>query len=137
MIKRVSTSYLDMRNREAEQAKQADGAISTTGASGGTLIRRFNKAETATIHRFSRLFDAAPTPEGRFDLAEEGMTIHVITTARLSDAVEAICQQAGKVYVALTNKDGVEYALNAVTEARVGIMDPYGNIVRDCVPEIA
>ncbi len=96
-----------------------------------SLARRFNKAETATIHRISRLFDATPNPEGLFDLGRTGMKIHVVTTAGLFDAVERLQTQPGKVYVALTNKDGVDYAMASISEARVGIMDPHGRVVRE------
>jgi hypothetical protein len=135
MIKRASSGYLEMRSREAGKAKHTDSVTARPENGKQGLLRRFNKAETATIHRLSRLFDAVPTPEGRFDLSQDRMTIHVITTARLSEAVEAICHQQGRAFVALTNKDGVEFALQTVTEPRVGIMDPYGNIVRDCIGE--
>lgn len=131
MIKRASSRFSEIPAANAVDTERFSTASSIQTEGQISLVRRFNKAETATIHRFSKLFDATPTPEGRFDLDSSGVTIYVITTARLSDAVQEICKRAGKIYVALTNRDGVDYALGAITEPRVGIMDPYGKIVRE------
>ena len=39
----------------------------------------------------------------------------------------------GKVYVALTNKDGVREALRLASGTRVGVMDPQGTVIKESV----
>lgn len=123
-------------------------------ASDLTPPRPRNKAETATINRIARLYQAEASESGCFQLrtslplagmsppgssrpsGEPMTTIEVVTTARLAEAVRGLSQRSGKVYVAMTNKDGVEYALANVPAGRVGIMDPYGHILRESLDEL-
>jgi len=91
-----------------------------------------NKAHTATANRIAQMFGVKYRPGERFDIQTDSVTIEVETIATVSDAIETLESTPGKVYVALTNRDGVDEALRLTDGSRVGVMDSKGNIVRDC-----
>ncbi len=94
-------------------------------------IRRPNKAHTATAHRIAKMFDTDFNEGPGFDIQTDSVTVEVETTATMLDANRRLADLPGRVYIAMTNKDGVTEALQATEGSRVGIMDPHGNIVRE------
>ena len=90
-----------------------------------------NKAHTAAANRIAQVLGTEYNPGDGFDIQTDSMTIEVETTATVKEAIDRLSDQPGRVFVALTNKDGVSEALNLVENTRVGVMDAYGNIVRE------
>lgn len=95
-------------------------------------IRRTNKAHTATANRIAKSLGTAVNDGPGFDIQLDNITVEVETTASMLEAEARLAQLSGKVYIAMTNKDGVTEALAATKGSRVGIMDPHGKIVREC-----
>lgn len=91
-----------------------------------------NKAHRATANRIAQEFGVHYTPGGEFDITTDTVTIEVETTATVSEAIPRLESRAGNVYVALTNRDGVEEALRLTKNSRVGVMDSRGKIIREC-----
>ena len=91
-----------------------------------------NKAHTATANRIATTFGTTYNSGNGFDIQTDQMTIEVETTATVKEAIDRLLDQPGKVYVALTNKDGVNEAMRLVVNTKVGVMDPHGKIVREC-----
>ena len=91
-----------------------------------------NKAHRATANRIAHGLGVDYEPGGEFDILADSVTIEVETTATVSQAISRLETRAGRVYVALTNRDGVEEALRLTANSRVGVMDSRGNIIREC-----
>ena len=94
-------------------------------------IKRPNKAHTATANRVARLLNTQYNEGEGFDIETDGVIVEVETTATMAAAAERLAAEPARVYIAMTNKDGVAEALLATAGSRVGIMDPHGNIVRE------
>ena len=131
----------------AERSAYHDFATPSSTTTGETLsesrrlvveygVRRPNKAHTATANRIARRYQAEFNQGEGYDIQTPEMVVEVETTATMVDAMQRLEGQAGQVYIALTNKDAVTEALRVLPENRVGIMDPYGNIVRPAVAEM-
>ena len=95
-------------------------------------IQRTNKAHTATANRIARALGTVVNDGPGFDIQLDDITVEVETTASMLEAEARLAQLNGKVYIAMTNKDGVAEVLAATKGSRVGVMDPHGNIVREC-----
>ena len=91
-----------------------------------------NKAHTATANRIATNFGTTYNSGQGFDIQTDQLTIEVETTATVQEAIGRLSEQPGKVYVALTNQDGVSEAIRLVANTKVGVMDPHGKIVREC-----
>ena len=89
-----------------------------------------NKAHTTTLNRICRRYGVVPDPNGAFDLRIADAIIEVETSATIDDAILRLQTEPGAVYIALTNKEGVSYAVKRVAHTKVGIMDPQGNVVK-------
>lgn len=95
------------------------------------VSKAHNKAHTAAGNRIARRFQTEFTPDRKFDIAVGELKVDVETSASVSQAVLRLQSEPGRVYVAMTNKDGLADAVRMAT-GRVGIMDSHGNIVREC-----
>jgi len=95
------------------------------------ISKAHNKAHTAAGNRIARRFQADFTPDGQFDIQVDDLKVEVETSASLSGALIRLETVPGRVYIAVTNKDGVLDAL-AMSTGRVGVMDAHGNVVREC-----
>ena len=95
------------------------------------MVLRENKAHTATANRIAQVFGATYNPGDGFDIQFDGVVIEVETTATVEDGIARLANAPGRVYVALTNKDGVREALKLAQGTRVGVMDPQGGIVKE------
>ena len=94
--------------------------------------RAHNKAHTATANRVAKRLEAAYNEGPGYDISLDGLTVEVETTATLPDALRRLETQPGRVFVAMTNKEGVIEALHQTVGSRVGVMDPHGNVIREC-----
>jgi hypothetical protein len=92
-----------------------------------------NKAHTATANRIAQRLGTRYNPGPGFDIQTDELTIEVETTATVHEGIERLREKPGKVYVALTNKDGVREALRIASGTRVGVMDPQGTIIRESI----
>ncbi len=95
-----------------------------------------NKAHTATANRIAQHLNAQYNSGEGFDIETDELIVEVETTATLRAGIERLRMAPGtvKVYVALTNKDGVREALRLTSGTRVGVMDPQGNVVKETSP---
>lgn len=92
-----------------------------------------NKAHTATAHRIAKRYAATYNASDGTDITGDNLLIEVETTATIAEGVERLKSRSGRVYVAVTNKEGVAEALRLTLGTNVGVMDPRGNIVRESV----
>jgi hypothetical protein len=99
--------------------------------------KKQNKAHSATVNRLAQRFGVQPNRDDGADLRVQDMLIEVETTATLPDAVTRLSQLPGRIFVAVTNRDGVRDALRLTQGTRIGVMDPQGNIIRDSAPKPA
>ena len=90
-----------------------------------------NKAHTATANRIAQLFGTTFNAGDGFDIRTDELIVEVETTATVHEGIDRLREVPGRVYVALTNKDGVREALRMAAETRVGVMDPQGKVVKE------
>jgi hypothetical protein len=93
-------------------------------------MARQNKAHTATLRRIAVRYGATINDGEGFDIQAEGITIEVETSASIGRAIKRLLVRPGPVYVAVTNKETVSLAIRLTRGTRVGVMDPYGEIVK-------
>jgi hypothetical protein len=91
---------------------------------------RQTKAYTATVNRLARRFGIGPVAPGRFVVPSPHMILRVETTATMADAATDLAKEVGKTYIVMTNREGVREAVRTVAGTRIGVMDPYGEIVK-------
>ena len=86
-----------------------------------------NKAHTATLNRLRRRFGDNASNE--FDVQTDEVIIEVETSATLASAFERLKPSHTPTYVALTNKEGLKFAMSLAKGTGIGIMDPKGEII--------
>jgi hypothetical protein len=91
-----------------------------------------NKAHTTTANRIANVYGVSYREGSSFDIQTGSLTIEVETTATVESAIDRLHSVPGRVYVALTNKDGVLMALGLAANTRIGVMDSYGRVIREC-----
>jgi hypothetical protein len=92
-----------------------------------------NKAHTTVGRRLARRFGAVYCPDdGQPDIQSDRFVIEIETSATLPRSVARLESVRGRVYVAVTNREAIKLALEQVTHTRIGVMDPDGNIIREC-----
>ena len=64
------------------------------------------------------------------DIKADHITIEVETPDTVADAGRQLGGHRGPVYVAGTNKEAVELALDRYADSTIGVMDNQGNIVK-------
>jgi hypothetical protein len=88
-----------------------------------------NKAHAATVRRLSERYGLS---SGRsFDLMGADLIIEVETAATVADGVRKLLQAGGRRFVAMTNQESVEDALQIAGTTDIGVMSPRGDIVKD------
>ena len=88
-----------------------------------------NKAHTATLNRICHRYGGVHDPDAPFDIVLDGLVIEVETSASLPEAIERLKHESVPVYVAVTNKEGIKFAIEQVQGTRIGVMDPQGNVL--------
>jgi hypothetical protein len=58
------------------------------------------------------------------------MLLRVETTATMAEATAELADEDGASYIVMTNREGVREAVRQVAGTRVGVMDPYGEIIK-------
>src|SRR5687767_10192626 len=91
---------------------------------------RPTKAYTATVNRIARRYGVDPVAPGRFVVSAPHMVLRVETTATMAEAAADLANETAKSYIVMTNREGVREAVRTVANTPIGVMDPYGEIVK-------
>lgn len=92
------------------------------------------KSHTRAAKQIAHRYGGKYTKGDGIDIIIDDLLIEVETPPTLPDGVARLEKLPGRVYVAVTNLESVEDALERVQGTRVGVMDPEGNIVLECKP---
>jgi len=96
-------------------------------------MAHINKAHTTVGRRLAKRFGAIYSPDDeRPDILGDEFVVEIETSATLPLGVARLKTYRGRVYIAVTNRETLKLALEHVTETHIGVMDPEGNIVREC-----
>jgi hypothetical protein len=95
-----------------------------------------NKAHAAVVRRLIERYgvQGGENTNG-FDVHVGDLIIEVETTATLQEAVIKLTGTSGRRFVAMTNREALEDAMALTHATDIGVMDPWGDIVRE--PELA
>jgi hypothetical protein len=95
-----------------------------------------NKAHAAVVRRLIERYGVQGGENSNgFDVHVGDLIIEVETTATLQEAVIKLKGTSGRRFVAMTNREALEDAMALTTSTDIGVMDPWGEIVR--APETA
>lgn len=89
-----------------------------------------SRSHKTTANRLADLYNAEYNGGPGADIKAEGITIEVETPETVADAGRQLSGHRGPVYVAGTNKEAVEKALDRYGDSTIGVMDNQGNIVK-------
>jgi len=90
-----------------------------------------NKAHAAVVRRLiERYGDGSKENSNGFDVHIGDLIIEVETTATLLEAVERLRLASGRRFIAVTNREALEDAVAITGQTDIGVMDPWGEIVR-------
>jgi len=92
-----------------------------------------NKAHAAVVRRLVERYGCSTDGDG-FDLHVGNLIIEVETSATVCAAVARLQTAAGRRYIAVTNREAIPDALTATSATGIGVMDPWGEILRDAAP---
>ena len=89
-----------------------------------------SRSHKTTANRLAALYGAEYNQGPGADIKAGGITIEVETAETVADAGRQLRGHRGPVYVAGTNKEAVEQALDRYDDSTIGVMDNKGNIVK-------
>jgi len=89
-----------------------------------------SRSHKTTANRLAARYDAEYNQGPGADIKTRGVTIEVETPETVGDAGRQLSGHRGPVYVAGTNKEAVERALDRYGDSTIGVMDNQGNIVK-------
>lgn len=89
-----------------------------------------SRSHKTTANRLAALYGVEYNQGQGADIKAEGVTIEVETPETVADAGRQLRGHRGPVYVAGTNKEAVEQALDRYDDSTIGVMDNKGNIVK-------
>jgi hypothetical protein len=90
-----------------------------------------NKAHAAVIRRLIERYGAGTHIANGFDIHIGDLIIEVETTATLRQAVEKLRRISGRRFIAVTNREALPDAVALTGSTDIGVMDPWGEIIRD------
>jgi hypothetical protein len=90
-----------------------------------------NKAHAAVVRRLIQRYGAAQVASNSFDIHVGDLRIEVETSATLRQGLEKLLGASGRRYLAVTNREAIEDALAITAATEIGVMDPWGEIVRE------
>jgi hypothetical protein len=93
-----------------------------------------NKAHAAVVRRLNERYGLGADNSNGFDVHVGDLIIEVETTATLRQAVDKLRRAAGRRFIAVTNREALADALAITGMTEIGVMDPWGDIVRDATP---
>ena len=90
-----------------------------------------NKAHTAVVRRLNERYGGGQPSSNGFDFHLGDLTIEVETTATLRAAVDKLRAASGRRFIAVTNREALTDAVHLTRDTEIGVMDPWGDVVRD------
>jgi len=90
-----------------------------------------NKAHSAVVRRLFERYGSGAEKTNAFDVHIGDLIIEVETTATLLEAVERLQRTSGRRFIAVTNREAIADAVSATNATAIGVMDPWGEIVRE------
>lgn len=66
-----------------------------------------------------------------FDVHFGDLIIEVETSATIGSAIEKLAKAHGRRFIAVTNRESIDDALALTTPTDIGVMDPWGEVVRE------
>lgn len=87
------------------------------------------RSHKTTANRIAKKFGTAPQTESP-DIKTPKIKVEVETAASMPEGLGQLRGYRGPVYVAGTNREAVQKALDATANTTVGVMDNQGNIVK-------
>jgi hypothetical protein len=90
-----------------------------------------NKAHAAVVRRLIERYGVGGENTNGFDVHIGDLIIEVETTATLRDAIEKLRLASGRRFVAVTNREAIEDAVAITGNTPIGVMDPWGEVVRE------
>jgi hypothetical protein len=111
----ISASTIPARTLETGQSQP----IKTLG----------NKAHAATVRRLAQRYGVQPGVE--CDLLGSGWVIEVETAATVAAGIQKLLHETGRRFVAMTNRESIQDALELTKATEIGVMSPQGDIVKD------
>src|SRR5262245_56021278 len=94
-------------------------------------IAMTNKAHAAVVRRLNERYGLGGENSNGFDVHVGDLIIEVETTATLREAVSKLRRASGRRFIAVTNREALEDALAVTGTTEIGVMDPWGDIVRE------
>ncbi len=89
-----------------------------------------SRSHKTTANRLAAIHDVDYNQGQGADIRANHVTIEVETPDTIADAGRQLQGYRGPVYVAGTNKEAVERALDRYDGSTIGVMDNQGNIVK-------
>ena len=96
-----------------------------------------NKAHAAVVRRLIERYGVGTENSNGFDVHIGDLIIEVETTATLCQAVERLGRASGRRFIAVTNREAIEDAVALTGLTDIGVMDPWGEVVRECGAAVA
>jgi hypothetical protein len=90
-----------------------------------------NKAHAAVVRRLIERYGTADAASNGFDVHVGDLQIEVETSATLQEGLERLSRATGRRYLAVTNREAIADALALTAATEVGVMDPWGEVVRE------
>jgi hypothetical protein len=95
-----------------------------------------NKAHAAVVRRLFERYGAGKPSANGFDVHFDDLIIEVETSATLSGGLERLRDVSGRRFLAVTNREALEEAMALTESTGIGVMDPWGDVVRGPSVEI-
>ena len=89
-----------------------------------------SKSHKTTSNRLAKIHGTEYNQGQGPDIKTDDITIEVETPESVADAARQLQGHRGDVYVAGTNKEAVETAVEIYGDTTIGVMDNQGNIVK-------
>ena len=89
-----------------------------------------SRSHKSTANRLAKIHNAEYNQGQGPDIKTEDITIEVETPDSMADAGRQLRGHRGPVYVAGTNKEAVDSALERYGDSTIGVMDNQGNIIK-------
>lgn len=93
-----------------------------------------NKAHATVVRRLTERYGVGGENSNGFDVHIGNLIIEVETTATLCEAVEKLRRTPGRRFIAVTNREAIEDAVAITGKTDIGVMDPWGDVIREAGP---
>lgn len=97
-------------------------------------MAKANKAHAAVVRRLNERYGNGSDNSNGFDVHIGDLIIEVETSATLRDGFSKLQSSNGRRYIAVTNQEAIDDAVSLVKESEIGVMNPWGDIIRDAAP---